>query len=135
MALKFDTPILPQFICGILYLGNSISVQLRSRGFLYKGVIETKTKTVDYEELCRIVAAQCGVAHGNVRQVIDVTLSVVSEALKQRYKVLLPRFGSFEPKLRKQRIGRNPRTGEAVPIEERVRPVFNPSDILCEKIK
>jgi DNA-binding protein HU-beta len=54
----------------------------------------------------------------------------VTGALKKGEKVTFSRFGSFEVKERKARKGRNPKTGEEVPIPAKKRVKFNPSKSL-----
>ena len=60
-------------------------------------------------------------------QVIDAVLASITEALVKRDKVDLRGFGSFQVSGKKERQGRNPRTGEAMTIAARNVAVFKPS--------
>ena len=59
-----------------------------------------------------------------IEQVVNAILDTISDALAQGGRVELRGFGTFTVKKREARAGRNPRTGEAVSISEKVVPVF-----------
>jgi nucleoid DNA-binding protein len=50
---------------------------------------------------------------------VDVMLNAVQHALRSGDKVVLAGIGSFHVKMRKAKIGRNPKTGAVVPIPPR----------------
>jgi DNA-binding protein HU-beta len=50
---------------------------------------------------------------------VDTTLNAIQHALRQGDKVVLAGVGSFHVKMRKAKIGRNPKTGQTVPIPPR----------------
>jgi integration host factor subunit beta len=60
----------------------------------------------------------------DIEQVVNAILDTISDALAQGGRVELRGFGTFTVKTREARAGRNPRTGEAVFICEKVVPVF-----------
>jgi integration host factor subunit beta len=60
----------------------------------------------------------------DIEQVINAILDTITDALAQGGRVELRGFGTFTAKKREPRTGRNPRTGEAVSISEKVAPVF-----------
>jgi integration host factor subunit beta len=60
----------------------------------------------------------------DIEQVVNAILGTISDALAQGGRVELRGFGTFTVKKREARAGRNPRTGEAVSICEKVVPVF-----------
>jgi integration host factor subunit beta len=60
----------------------------------------------------------------DIEQVVNAILDTISDALAQGGRVELRGFGTFTVKKREARTGRNPRTGEAVSISEKVAPVF-----------
>lgn len=62
------------------------------------------------------LAAQTGLSTPLARLAVDRILLLIEESLTRGENVELRGFGVFKATLRKQRIGRNPRTGEAVPI-------------------
>lgn len=59
-----------------------------------------------------------------VEEIVNATLDNITYALAQGNEVQFSGFGTFEPKKRAARTGRNPHTNEAVPIPARVVPVF-----------
>jgi integration host factor subunit beta len=60
----------------------------------------------------------------DIEQVVNAILDTISDALAQGGRVELRGFGSFTVKKRKAHSGRNPRTGEAVAVSEKVVPAF-----------
>jgi len=60
----------------------------------------------------------------DIEQVVNAILDTISDALAEGGRVELRGFGTFTVKKRDARTGRNPRTGEAVPVSEKVVPVF-----------
>ena len=75
-------------------------------------------------ELINAVAASAEVSKKDAEAVITATLDTITAALKEGEKVQLVGFGSFEVKPRAARIGRNPKTKEAIEIPASVVPVF-----------
>ena len=65
---------------------------------------------------------------------LDAVVSIIGDALKNGEKVQLVGFGAFELKKRAARVGRNPKTREAVPIPASMAPVFTPGKPLKEKV-
>ncbi len=60
----------------------------------------------------------------DIEQIVNAILDTIRDALAQGGRVELRGFGTFTVKTREARAGRNPRTGEAVSISEKVVPVF-----------
>ncbi|MDD3296178.1 MAG: integration host factor subunit beta [Candidatus Omnitrophica bacterium] len=61
-----------------------------------------------------------------VKDIVQRTFDAILEALKEGKRIELRNFGVFQTKKRKKRIGRNPKTGEVVPVPERLTVVFKP---------
>lgn len=80
------------------------------------------------------VCDTCCYSRGMVENVLDAVLNTVSEALERGEKVQFADFGTFEPKRRAARIGRNPHTKEAVPIPARVIPSFRAGEKLKKAV-
>ena len=72
------------------------------------------------------VADQSHLKQIDVKQVIQGTFDCITEALVRGEKIELRNFGVFKIKQRKSRTGRNPRTGQAVPVPPRKVVVFKP---------
>ncbi len=60
----------------------------------------------------------------DIEQVVNAILDTISDALAEGRRVELRGFGTFTVKKRDARAGRNPRTGEAVAVSEKVVPAF-----------
>ncbi|MCX5757301.1 MAG: integration host factor subunit beta, partial [Candidatus Hydrogenedentes bacterium] len=75
--------------------------------------------TMTKRELVINVATQLGMTQSDVAKIIEGTFDVIAHALARGDRWELRDFGVFEVKTRASRIGRNPRTGEQVPVPER----------------
>ncbi|MEM6414913.1 MAG: integration host factor subunit beta [Pseudomonadota bacterium] len=62
--------------------------------------------------------------HRDVEKIVSIFFQEISDALVQGDRVELRGFGAFSVKHRPARIGRNPRSGDAVQIEEKYSPFF-----------
>lgn len=71
----------------------------------------------------------------DVKRVVQKTFDVIVDSLMRSEKVELRNFGVFKIKERKARFGRNPRTGESVPVPPRKVVVFKPGLEMKKKIK
>ena len=76
-----------------------------------------------------------GIKQVDVKKVVQKTFDVVIESLVRSEKVELRNFGVFKIKERRARFGRNPRTGESVPVPPRRVVVFKPGLEMKQKIK
>ena len=85
-------------------------------------------------ELINAVAAAAEVSKKDAEAVLTATLDAITDALKEGDKVQLVGFGSFEVKKRAARIGRNPKTKEAIEIPASNAPVFKPSKALKDTL-
>lgn len=82
---------------------------------------------MEKQELIRQVSNLTGYYQVDVQRILDATITLVKNEVAAGGGVKFPKFGVFEPKKRNARIGRNPHTGEAVPIPARTLPSFKPS--------
>lgn len=80
------------------------------------------------------IAEETGIKQIDVKKVVQKTLDKVVEALAQGKKVELRNFGVFKVKSRKGRTGRNPRTGEVVPVPPKNVAIFKPGLVMKKKI-
>ena len=85
-------------------------------------------------ELINAVAASADVSKKDAEAVVTATFNAITEALTQGEKVQLVGFGSFEVKTRAARVGRNPKTGEEIPISEARLPVFKAGKALKDAV-
>ncbi len=70
-----------------------------------------------------------------IYQIVSEIFELIEETLKKGEKVQISGFGTFIVKTRKGKIGRNPRTGEEVPVPDRKVIVFKPSKKLLELVE
>lgn len=81
------------------------------------------------------VASDTGLKQVDVKKVIQRTLDCLIAALGRGETVELRNFGIFKAKTRKGRTGRNPRTGEKVPVPPKRVAVFKPGLIMKRSVK
>ena len=86
-------------------------------------------------ELILEVSQRTGLTRLQAEQAVNGSLEVMAQTLGAGEKVQLSGFGTFEVRDRKERVGRNPHTREAVAIPATKLPVFTPSKLLKEQVK
>ncbi len=72
--------------------------------------------------------------HREVERLVSVVFDEIAGALQRGDRVELRGFGAFSVKHRPARVGRNPRTGEPVPINEKFSPFFKPGKELRDRL-
>ena len=72
--------------------------------------------------------------HRDIENIVNAILDEIGDALARGDRVELRGFGAFSVKNRPARIGRNPRTGEAVAVEEKWVPFFKAGKELRERL-
>ena len=85
-------------------------------------------------ELIAEIAAKAGLAKKDAEKAVNAMMDVVSDAMAAGEKVQLVGFGSFEIKKREARVGRNPKTKEAIEIPASCVPVFKAGKALKDKV-
>jgi integration host factor subunit alpha len=91
-------------------------------------------KTITRADLAEAVYEAVGLSRTESAELVERFLDLIGEALVAGQNVKLSSFGSFQVRSKNQRIGRNPKTGEEVPILPRQVLVFKPSNVLKSKI-
>jgi DNA-binding protein HU-beta len=86
-------------------------------------------------ELIDELTLKTGLRKKDCALAVDKLIDIISSSLAAGESVGISRFGVFEARRRAPRLGRNPRTGEAVPIAASTEPVFRPSQTLREAVK
>lgn len=71
----------------------------------------------------------------DVKKIVQRTLDVILESLERGETVELRNFGVFKVKIRRGRLGRNPRTGQEVSVPEKKVVIFKPGLVLKHKVK
>jgi integration host factor subunit alpha len=90
--------------------------------------------TVTRAQLAEAVYQEVGLSRNDSAQLVDVILEEISQALIKDEMVKLSSFGSFQVRSKGKRVGRNPKTGQEVPILPRRVLVFRASHVLKDKI-
>ncbi|MBI3446172.1 MAG: integration host factor subunit alpha [Magnetospirillum sp.] len=91
-------------------------------------------KTITRAQLSEAVYQEVGLSRNESADLLEAVLDQISGALAQGEAVKISSFGSFSVRSKGQRIGRNPKTGEEVPITPRRVLVFRPSQLLKKRI-
>src|SRR5919112_3602493 len=102
--------------------------------FAFGGKAAMAGNTVTRADLCEAVYQKVGLSRTESAQLVERVLQEITECLEKGETVKLSSFGSFMVRAKGERIGRNPKTGEEVPISPRRVMVFKPSNILKARI-
>lgn len=90
--------------------------------------------TVTRADLSEAVYQKVGLSRTESAQLVEQVLAEITGCLEKGETVKLSSFGSFLVRSKGQRVGRNPKTGQEVPIEPRRVMIFKPSNILKARI-
>ena len=102
-------------------------------GFI-SGLNSMSGRTITRAHLGESVYQEVGLSRSESSDLLEFVLLHVSDALARGETVKISSFGSFSVRQKRQRIGRNPKTGEEVPILPRKVLVFRPSQVLKSRI-
>ena len=70
----------------------------------------------------------------DVERIVNTVFEEVTQAMARGDRVELRGFGAFSVKKRDARLGRNPRTGEPVQVEEKCVPFFKTGKLLRDRL-
>ena len=90
--------------------------------------------TVTRADLSEAVYQEVGLSRNDSANLVETILNEMVDSLTRGETVKISSFGSFSVRQKGQRIGRNPKTGEEVPILPRKVLVFRASHVLKNKI-
>lgn len=91
-------------------------------------------KTLTRADLAEAVVQKVGLPRNESQELVELVLNEIASSLARGDSVKLSSFGSFGIRQKGQRIGRNPKTGQEVPITPRKVLVFRPSNIMKDRI-
>ncbi len=91
-------------------------------------------RTVTRAQLSEAVYQEVGLSRNESADLLELVLNEISGALARGEAVKISSFGSFSIRSKGERIGRNPKTGEEVPILPRRVLVFRASQLLKSRI-
>lgn len=92
------------------------------------------TDTVTRASLSESVYSEVGLSRNESAQLVEGVLDEICDALVRGETVKISSFGTFSVRQKGERIGRNPKTGEEVPIKPRKVLVFRASHVLKDRI-
>ncbi len=90
--------------------------------------------TLTRSDLSEAVYREIGLSRNESAEMVETILAKVVDALIAGEAVKISSFGTFAVRDKGARMGRNPKTGEEVPIDPRRVLVFRPSHILKERV-
>lgn len=91
-------------------------------------------KTLTRMDLTEAVFREVGLSRNESAALVDSVLQHVSDALAEGEQVKISSFGTFSVRDKNARVGRNPKTGEEVPISPRRVLTFRPSHLMKERV-
>ncbi len=91
-------------------------------------------KTLTRMDLSEAVFREVGLSRNESAQLVEAVIQYMSDALVAGEQVKISSFGTFSVRAKKQRMGRNPKTGEEVPISPRRVLSFRPSHLMKERV-
>jgi len=92
------------------------------------------SKTVTRADLTEAVYQEVGLSRNESAQLVESVLEEIADTLSAGEAVKISSFGTFTVRDKAERIGRNPKTGEEVPILPRRVLVFRASHVLKDRI-
>ncbi|MFZ7090668.1 integration host factor subunit alpha [Primorskyibacter sp. 2E233] len=91
-------------------------------------------KTLTRMDLSEAVFQEVGLSRNESSELVESVLQLMSDALVDGEQVKISSFGTFSVREKAARVGRNPKTGEEVPIQPRRVLTFRPSHLMKEQV-
>jgi integration host factor subunit alpha len=91
-------------------------------------------RTITRADLSESIYREVGLSRNESAELVEAVLNEITQALAREEVVKISSFGSFLVRQKGQRIGRNPKTGEEVPILPRKVLVFRASHVLKDRV-
>ena len=91
-------------------------------------------KTLTRMDLSESVFREVGLSRNESAALVESVLTLVSDALAAGETVKISSFGTFSLRSKTARVGRNPKTGDEVPISPRRVLTFRPSHLLKDRV-
>ena len=90
--------------------------------------------TLTRMDLSEAVFRAVGLSRNESAQLVERVLELMSDALAEGEQVKISSFGTFSVRAKIARVGRNPKTGEEVPISPRRVLTFRPSHLMKDRV-
>lgn len=91
-------------------------------------------KTITRAQLSEAVYQEVGLSRNESADLVESVLKEIAETLSHGETVKISSFGSFSVRQKGRRVGRNPKTGQEVPILPRKVLVFRASNVLKSRV-
>ena len=92
--------------------------------------------SINKKDLIEIIAKeQDQLPYRDIELSVKTIIKSMVNSLRKGERIEIRGFGSFSLRYRKSRVGRNPKSGQSVNIEERYVPHFKPGKNLKERVK
>jgi len=91
-------------------------------------------RTVTRADLAEAVFRKIGLSRTESASLVETVLEEICSTIARGESVKISSFGSFLVRDKNERIGRNPKTGQEVPISPRRVTVFKPSNVMKDRI-
>jgi integration host factor subunit alpha len=122
--------------------GRSVGASRERRSGSALGMERASTERRSWEggrsmikaDIIDLVHEKIGFSRHESAEVVEAALDVLKEALQKGERVQIVGFGSFIVRPKKERVGRNPKTGEEIIIAPRKVLTFKPSKILRDLV-
>ena len=92
-------------------------------------------ETVTRADLSEAVYQEVGLSRNESAELVESVLSEIADTLTNGETVKISSFGSFSVRQKGQRVGRNPKTGEEIPITARRVVTFRPGQKLKARVE
>ena len=115
---------------------NGDSIKDKEKIILTNITVESlETPALTKAQLAELLFEQIGLNKRESKDMIDAFFDLIATSLVEGGDVKVTGFGNFQIRTKAPRPGRNPRTGEAIPIEARRVVTFHASQKLKEQIQ
>ncbi len=94
-----------------------------------------ETPALTKAHLAELLFEQIGLNKRESKDMVDAFFTLIADSLVEGQDVKISGFGNFQIRIKAPRPGRNPRTGEAIPIQARRVVTFHASQKLKEQIQ
>jgi integration host factor subunit alpha len=96
--------------------------------------MDMSDKTLTRMDLSEAVFREVGLSRNESAELVESVLRHMSDALSEGETVKISSFGTFSVREKGPRVGRNPKTGEEVPIQPRRVLTFRPSHLMKDRV-
>ncbi|MDR2901733.1 MAG: integration host factor subunit alpha, partial [Lactobacillales bacterium] len=92
-------------------------------------------RTITRADIAEAIYQELGFSHAESFKLIEQVLQLMIEALEKGETVKISKFAAFYPRIKKERVGRNPKTGEEHKIKARTVVSFKASNSFKKALK